>query len=102
LNHQHVKLFAAELLLGLKALHNLSIVHRDLKPDNILITSSGHIAVADFGLAKHFPAGAEMAMSECLGTYGYYAPEVMGTGGYTEAVDIWGYGIILYEMLLGR
>lgn len=102
LHSQHVKLFAAELLLGLQSLHSLGIVHRDLKPDNILITSSGHVAVADFGLAKQFPAGAEMKMSECLGTYGYYAPEVMGARGYTDAVDIWGYGIILCEMLLGE
>ncbi|KZP12999.1 kinase-like protein, partial [Athelia psychrophila] len=91
----------------LQSLHELGIVHRDLKPENVLVTPNGHIAVADFGLAKQFaagPVGAEMEMFECLGTPGYFAPEVMSctpAAGYTGAVDIWGYGIILMEMALG-
>ncbi|KAF7986669.1 hypothetical protein HWV62_26518 [Athelia sp. TMB] len=109
LQPQQIKLFAAELLLGLTSLHKLGVVHRDLKPDNILITPNGHLAIADFGLSKQFFAGRirpEMKMFERWGTDGYLAPEVLAetcfTEGYTGAVDIWGYGIMLYEMLLGR
>lgn len=106
---QQIKLFAAELLLGLASLHKMGIVHRDLKPDNVLVTPKGHLAIADFGLSKQFFAGRvrpEMKMFERWGTDGYLAPEVLAetcfTEGYTGAVDIWGYGIMLYEMLLGR
>lgn len=106
--HQ-VKLFAAELLIGMQSLHNLGIVHRDLKPDNILITPNGHLAIADFGLSKQFFSGSvrpHMKMFERWGTNGYFAPELIPhtciTEGYTSAVDVWGYGIILYEIILGK
>lgn len=109
LEAQQIKLFAAELLLGMQSLHELGIVHRDLKPDNILITPNGHLAIADFGLSKQFFAGRirrHMKMFERWGTNGYFAPELIPhtciTEGYTGAVDVWGYGIILYEILLGK
>lgn len=108
LTPKQIKLFAAELLLGLESLHKIGVVHRDLKPDNILITSNGHLAVADFGLSQLFARGVrpEMKMFESWGTFGYLAPEILAdtlaSEGYTGAIDIWGYGIILYEMLLGK
>jgi serine/threonine protein kinase len=95
-------------LLGLLTLQTLHIVHRDLKPDNVLISPNGHLAIADFGFAKWFPKKrwAEARMTEPLGTAGYFAPEILDhhlpTVGYTSAVDVWGYGLILFEMLIGR
>ena len=48
----HVKIFAAEMVLALEYLHSLDIIHRDLKPENVLLASDGHLCLADFGLAK--------------------------------------------------
>ena len=95
-------------LLGLQSLHSLHIVHRDLKPDNVLISPNGHIAIADFGLARSFSRKrwANCRMTDPVGTAGYLAPEILDhhrrTTGYSSSVDVWGYGMILLEMLLGK
>jgi serine/threonine protein kinase len=95
-------------LLGLQSLHSLHIVHRDLKPDNVLISPNGHLAIADFGFAKSFSTKrwADSRMTEPLGTAGYFAPEILdhhlATAGYSSAIDVWGYGMILLELLLGK
>ena len=95
-------------LLGVRSLHSLHIVHRDLKPDNVLISPNGHLAIADFGFAKSFSSKhwTDARMTEPLGTAGYLAPEILDhhlpTTGYSSAVDVWGYGMILLEMLLGK
>ncbi|KAF7967694.1 hypothetical protein HWV62_33345 [Athelia sp. TMB] len=108
LQTQQMKVFAVELLLGIEALHRAGIVHRDLKPDNVLISPNGHLAVADFGLAHAFagPVLPTMRMYDSCGTLGYMAPEVISdkikTHGYSSSADVWGYGMILYEMLIGR
>lgn len=101
------KILAAELLLGLEGLHKLRVVHRDLKPDNILVTPNGHIAVADFGLARPFTRklGPQSLMYEDVGTPGYFAPEFFHLPegeGYTSAIDTWGFGVILYEAYTGK
>ncbi|KZP16086.1 kinase-like protein, partial [Athelia psychrophila] len=106
LRAQQIKVFAVELLLGLEALHCMGIVHRDMKPDNLLITPNGHLAIADFGLARMFTELPTMRMYEQCGTTGYMPPEVISdqvqAQGYTSSADIWGYGMIIYEMLIGR
>lgn len=109
LTHSQIRMFAAELLLGMESLHGLGIVHRDLKPENILVTSTGHLAIADFGLAHLFPSTTTtrlQVMYEAWGTPGYFAPELihhnMEFNGYDKAVDIWGYGMIVLEMAMGK
>ncbi|KAH7911121.1 kinase-like domain-containing protein [Hygrophoropsis aurantiaca] len=100
------KLWAAELLVALESLHQLNIVHRDLKPDNILISPNGHLCLADFGLARVESVAAnleECRMYSLNGTQGYHAPEQANNDGkgYNYRTDIYGYGIILLELLLG-
>lgn len=94
-----VRLYAAEILLGIGHLHSLGLVYRDLKPENILIDQRGHIRITDFGLAKNI--GDDGTTSTFCGTPEYIAPEMLQRQPYNKAVDWWSFGIIIFEMLTG-
>ncbi|CAD8087970.1 unnamed protein product [Paramecium sonneborni] len=82
--------------------HKMGIAHRDLKPENLLYSSKDPgalLKVSDFGLAR-FIANDEVMMTQC-GTPGYVAPEILSGHGYSEAIDFWSVGVILYIMLCG-
>ena len=101
---------------GLSALHGEGIVHRDLKLENLLITSKGHISIADYGLAHEFKDTAD-PLDRCflrtyVGTCAYMAPEVYFCNKaqaaqyglpnkYNYKADIWALGAIMLEMTLG-
>lgn len=79
--------------------HRLGVAHRDIKPDNILFNDSNELKLADFGSAECFQEG--QLMSGVVGTPYYVAPEVLAGRNYTEKIDIWSAGVILYIMLAG-
>ncbi|KAK9077153.1 hypothetical protein SSX86_005489 [Deinandra increscens subsp. villosa] len=87
-----------ELMLVLKYCHDMGVIHRDVKPDNILISASGSIKLADFGLAARIANG--QSLHGVVGSPAYVAPEVL-LGGYSEKVDIWSAGVVLYAVLVG-
>ncbi|XP_057440729.1 phosphoenolpyruvate carboxylase kinase 2-like [Lotus japonicus] len=87
------------LLEALAHCHRLGIAHRDVKPDNILFDESGNLKVADFGFAEW--CGEGRSMSGVVGTPYYVAPEVVMRKEYTEKVDVWSAGVVLYAMLSG-
>eukprot|EP01128_Nolandella_sp_AFSM9_P000647 TRINITY_DN1079_c0_g1_i1.p1 TRINITY_DN1079_c0_g1~~TRINITY_DN1079_c0_g1_i1.p1 ORF type:complete len:489 (+),score=118.30 TRINITY_DN1079_c0_g1_i1:59-1468(+) len=91
--------FVKQILRGVGYMHNMGIAHRDLKPENILLDSTKtSIKITDFGLSQDFEStGADM-MTAC-GTATYVAPEVLMSGGYTSACDIWSIGVITYVLL---
>jgi len=95
------RLYAAQLLLVLGELHAQGFLYRDLKPENVLLDEAGHVQLCDFGCA-HEGLQAE----EFVGTPSYCAPEVLraqsGPEAYGAAADAWSFGILLYEMLVGR
>jgi Tol biopolymer transport system component len=99
---------------ALTAAHEAGIVHRDIKPENIVIRPEGYVKVLDFGLAKlteRHKGAMHVTMSTLLfdsspgtviGTAAYMSPEQARGVSVDERTDIWGLGVVLYEMASGR
>lgn len=120
----------AEMVLGLEEIHRMGYLYRDMKPGNVLVTNTGHVRVADFGVAKKMQlefVGSEVSSEEgseeeeeegllrlsgkaksFVGTRRYMAPEMLemdlgwGGDGYGVEADIWGLGVTLYVMVVGE
>ncbi len=95
------KFYIAELILAIEYLHSLDIIYRDLKPENILLDEQGHIKLADFGLSKEGVKNNNYTMSFC-GSPVYLCPEMLRNKGYSKMSDIYGIGLVLYEMITGN
>ncbi|XP_047965061.1 serine/threonine-protein kinase PEPKR2-like [Salvia hispanica] len=87
-----------ELMLAVRYCHEMGVVHRDIKPENILLTTSGQMKLADFGLAVRILDGQRL--TGIVGSPAYVAPEVL-VGNYSEKVDIWSAGVLLHALLIG-
>ncbi|NXX51495.1 PKN2 kinase, partial [Tricholaema leucomelas] len=99
---EHVaQFYAACVVLGLQFLHEKKIVYRDLKLDNLLLDAEGFVKIADFGLCKEGIGFGDRTSTFC-GTPEFLAPEVLTDISYTRAVDWWGLGVLIYEMLVGE
>ncbi|XP_051694404.1 serine/threonine-protein kinase N3 isoform X4 [Oryctolagus cuniculus] len=93
--------YLACVVLGLQFLHEKKIIYRDLKLDNLLLDAQGFLKIADFGLCKEGIGFGDRTSTFC-GTPEFLAPEVLTREAYTRAVDWWGLGVLLYEMLVGE
>ncbi|XP_026180229.1 serine/threonine-protein kinase N1b isoform X5 [Mastacembelus armatus] len=93
--------YSACVVLGLQFLHDHKIVYRDLKLDNLLLDTDGFLKIADFGLCKEGMGYGDRTSTFC-GTPEFLAPEVLTDTSYTRAVDWWGLGVLVYEMLVGE
>lgn len=93
-----IKEMSREILNGVDFLHSHRIIHRDLKPQNLLVTSKGHIKLADFGLAKTYDF--DMRLTSVVVTLWYRAPEVLLGLTYATPVDIWAVGCIIAELYM--
>lgn len=94
---------ALDIARGLEYLHehcHPSLIHRDLKSSNILLDSSFNAKLSDFGLA--ITAGTQIKKIKLSGTLGYVAPEYLLDGKLTDKSDVYAFGIILLELLMGR
>ncbi|XP_024020143.1 probable serine/threonine-protein kinase PIX13 isoform X2 [Morus notabilis] len=93
---------------GLAFLHNSessekSVIYRDFKTSNILLDEEYNAKLSDFGLAKFGPIdGKSHVTTRVIGTHGYAAPEYVATGHLYVKSDVYGFGVVLLEMLTGR
>ncbi|KAL2504411.1 Protein kinase superfamily protein [Abeliophyllum distichum] len=89
---------------GLAFLHSSDklIIYRDFKASNILLDGNYNAKISDFGLAKLGPSGGNSHVTtRVMGTYGYAAPEYIATGHLYVNSDVYGFGVVLLEMLTG-
>mmetsp|Transcript_4563 Transcript_4563/g.9063 ORF Transcript_4563/g.9063 Transcript_4563/m.9063 type:complete len:853 (+) Transcript_4563:3-2561(+) len=92
------RFYAACILESLSHLHHRHITYRDLKPENILIDALGYCVLVDLGFAKIV---MDKTYTLC-GTPEYLAPEIILSKGHDKGVDYWAFGVLIYEMLVGR
>jgi len=93
---------ALQVAEALHAAHERGIIHRDVKPRNILIADSGHIKVADFGIARAVESTTISQSGDILGSVKYMSPEQAAGERVGPGSDLYSLGVVLYEMLTGR
>lgn len=96
---QKVLGMALDIARGMEYIHSQGIIHRDLKPENVLLDENLQLKIADFGIA------CEEAYCDLLaddpGTYRWMAPELIKRKSYSKKVDVYGFGLILWELIAG-
>jgi len=96
LNEGVLAYIAQQILIALEALHKHKIAHRDIKPSNVILSIHGPVKLVDFGLSVDVSIGPDDHM---VGSSYWMAPEVIRGLLHTTPVDIWGFGIIMAELL---
>ena len=89
--------FLKNIFLGLKEIHEKHLIHRDLKPENLFLKNDLRLMIGDFGVAKQLQDGTVHANS-LIGTLNYMAPEILRREKYSNKVDIYALGCIIYEL----
>jgi hypothetical protein len=81
----------------------LQLVHRDVSPHNVLVDKTGHVKLADFGIARSLDGGAARTRTGVMkGKLSYMAPEQVQTSTYDQRIDVYALGVVLFEMLSNR
>ena len=95
--------YARQIIAGLMAVHAAGVIHRDLKPSNIMIGDDDQVLLMDFGIARpSAPAGQPRTIAGAIvGTTAYMAPEQARGEAVDQRTDVYGFGLIVYEMLCG-
>jgi len=99
-----VRKYVAQLLVGLKYLHEQRVIHRDIKSANILVDDRGTIKLADFGSSKRMDSMGTITNSNLSlrGTPYFMAPEVIIQTGHGRKADIWSVGCTILQMVTGQ
>jgi serine/threonine-protein kinase len=93
---------AEQLCRALTRAHSQRVIHRDIKPANVLISARGQVKLGDFGVARLAEGSTDGAGATVVGTPRYMAPEQARGGSTSPATDVYGVGVVLYEMLAGH
>ena len=96
-NHTNIAIIIVGIVLGMRHVHRLSVLHRDLKPSNILLDKQYHPHIGDFGLSRIYNDASSLTHE--VGTPAYMAPELFEEGAYSNKIDVFSFGLILYELL---
>lgn len=94
----------SEVAAALISAHQNGVIHRDIKPGNILVSTTGQIKVADFGIARALGAGVEQGLTQTgavMGTATYFSPEQAQGAPTDQRSDLYSLGVVMYEMLSG-
>ena len=95
-------LIAMGIAAGMARLHEQNVVHRDLKSLNVLLDENMLPKICDFGISTVVETGSTVLTTRRIGTPAWTAPEMFDGGGYTNKVDVYSYGMVLYEMVSGE
>jgi serine/threonine protein kinase len=95
------RFYGTEIILGIQYLHSIGVVYRHIKLDNLMLDERGHIKIIDFGFCKQGIYFGDTTRTFCGDPY-YMAPEVLEDNEYGRAVDWWGVGVVMFDMMCGR
>jgi 3-phosphoinositide dependent protein kinase-1 len=107
------RFYGAQILDAIAYMHSRGVIHRDLKPENVLLDDQMHVKITDFGTAKLIPAPGEEGSGQggshddernasFVGTAEYVSPELLTDKSAGKPSDLWAFGCIIYQLLVGR
>jgi len=95
-------LIACKVAEGLNYAHSMGLIHRDIKPANIMLSTDGRVMITDFGIAKHPNDLSITTTGQMVGSPAYMSPEQAAGRPPDKRCDIFSFGIVLYEMIVGQ